>query len=172
MIIKRTIGLGPSTALYRSFLEKPRKYQGVFKVKSRVKTWQVQQSEHKQVPKRGTEPGVRKGKRSLLACHTRCKCFMETTHNSVKVKIGIKVIKLVESLIGWEVTVGQGSKCHLTVVRWKLHIAELDPRIDQKTSWMTISSVPRGIPIWVAYCKVAWPSEWNIYTRSKPGRIV
>ena len=25
--------------------------------------------------------GVRKGKRSLLACHTRCKCSMETTHN-------------------------------------------------------------------------------------------
>ena len=84
---------------------KSRKYQGVFKVKSRVKTWQVrgiwfQQLERKQVPKRGTEPGVRKGKRSLLACHTRCKCSMETTHNSVKVKFGIKVIKLVESLIG------------------------------------------------------------------------
>ena len=56
--------------------------------------------EHKQVPKRGTEPGVRKGKRSLLASHTRCKCFMETTYNSVKVKLGIKVMKLVESLIG------------------------------------------------------------------------
>ena len=33
---------------------------------------------------------------------------METTHNSVKVKLGIKVMKLVESLIGREVTVGQG----------------------------------------------------------------
>ena len=43
-------------------------------------------------PKRWTEPGVRKGKRSLLASHTRCKCSMETTHNSVKVKLGIKVI--------------------------------------------------------------------------------
>ena len=32
-------------------------------------------------PKMRTEPGVRKGKRSLLACHTRCKCSMETTHN-------------------------------------------------------------------------------------------
>ena len=36
---------------------------------------------------------------------------METTHNSVKVKLGIKVMKLVESLIGREVTVGQGSEC-------------------------------------------------------------
>ena len=41
-----------------------RKYQGVFKVKSRVKTWQVrgiwsQQLEQKQVPKRGTEPGTK-----------------------------------------------------------------------------------------------------------------
>ena len=108
---------------------KSRKYQGVFEVKSRVKTWQVrgiwsQQLEHKQVPKWGTEPGVRKGKRSLLASHTRCKCSMETTHNSVKVKFGIKVMKLVESLIGWEVTVGQGSECHLTFVRGILHIAE------------------------------------------------
>ena len=98
-------------------------------MKSRVKTWQVrgvwsQQFEHKQVPKWGTEPGVRKGKRSLLACHTRCKCSMETTRNSVKVKVGIKVIKLVESLIGWVVTVGQGSECQLTFVRGKLHIAE------------------------------------------------
>ena len=32
-----------------------------------------QQFEQKQVPK-GMEPGVRKDKRSLLACHTRCKC--------------------------------------------------------------------------------------------------
>ena len=96
-------------------------------MKSRVKTLQVrliwsQQLEHKQVPKKGTEPGVRKGKRSLLASHTRCKCSMETTHNSVKV--GIKIMKLVESLIGWEVTVGQGSECHLTFVRGLLHIAE------------------------------------------------
>ena len=50
-------------------------------------------------PKRGTEPGVRKGKCSLLACHTRCKCSMETTHNSVKVKLGIKVMKLVGNFI-------------------------------------------------------------------------
>ena len=108
---------------------KPRKYQGVFKAKSRVETWQVrgiwsQQLEHKQVPKRGTEPGVRKGKCSLLASHTPCKSSIETNHNMVKVKLGIKVMKLVESLIGWEVTVGQGSECHLTFVRGLLHIAE------------------------------------------------
>ena len=46
-----------------------------------------------------------KGKRSLLACHTRC---METTHNSLRVKLGIKIMKFVESLIGWKVTVDQG----------------------------------------------------------------
>ena len=98
-------------------------------VKSRVKTWQIrgiwsQQLEHRKVPKMGTEPGVRKGKRSLLASHTRCKCSMETIHNSMKVKLGIKVMKLVESLIGWEVTVGQGLECHLTFVRGLLHITE------------------------------------------------
>ena len=77
-----------------------------------------------QVQQYRTEPGVRRGKRSLLACHTCCKCSMETTYNSVKVKLGIKVMKLFESLIDWEVTVGQGSECHLTFVREGLHIAE------------------------------------------------
>ena len=43
---------------------------------------------------------------------------------SAKVKLGIKVMKLVESLIGWEVNVGQGSDCHLTFVKGIRHIAE------------------------------------------------
>ena len=47
-------------------------------------------------------------------------------------KLGIKVMKLVESLIGWEVTVGQGSECHLTFVRGRLYIPEYDPIIDHK----------------------------------------
>ena len=98
-------------------------------MKSREKTRHIgvngsQQLEHEQVQK-GTEPGVRKGKRSLLACHTRSKCSMETTRNSVKVKLGIKVIKLVKSLIGMEFTVaGRESECHLTFVTGRLHIAE------------------------------------------------
>ena len=41
-----------------------------------------------------------------------------------EVKLGIKVMKVVESLIGWEVTVVQGSECHLTFVRGILHTAE------------------------------------------------
>ena len=70
----------------RLYKAKSRKHQGAPEAKSRAKTWQArgtrsQQLEHQQVPKWGTEPGVRKGKRSLLACHTRCKCSMETTHN-------------------------------------------------------------------------------------------
>ena len=58
------------------------------------------------------------------ACHTRCKCLMETTHNLLKDKVYINVTELVESLIGWEVTVGQWSEWHLTYVRGKFHIAE------------------------------------------------
>ena len=81
-----------------------------------------QQSEHTQAPEKGTEPGVRSGKRSLLACHTRCKCSMEP------LIIGEGQARYqgheLESLIGWEVTVGQGSECHLTFVRGILHIAE------------------------------------------------
>ena len=81
------------------FEAKSRKIQGVFKLKSRVKTWQVrkiwsQQLEQKQVQKRGAETGVRKGKRFLLAWHTRCKCSMVTTHILVKVKLGINVMKI------------------------------------------------------------------------------
>ena len=52
-------------------------------------------------PKTGAELGVRKGKRSLIACHNRCKCSMETNHNSVKVQLGIKVMKSLESLNIW-----------------------------------------------------------------------
>ena len=52
-------------------------------------------------PQKETEPGIGKGKLYLLACHTHCKCsIMETTCYSVKVKLGIKVIKLVKRLIG------------------------------------------------------------------------
>ena len=97
-------------------------------MKIRVKTRQVrynwsQQLEHKQVPKRGAEPGVRKGKRSLLAFHIRCKCSIETTLNSMKVKLGFTVMKLLKILIGLEVTVtGQESECQITFVRGRLHI--------------------------------------------------
>ena len=50
---------------------------------------------------------------------------METTRNSVKVKLSIKVMKLLESLISWVVTItGQGSECHLTFVRGSFQIAE------------------------------------------------
>ena len=54
-----------------------------------------QQVEKMQVQKE-ERPGIRRSKRSLVACHTRCRCFMETTRNSVKVNIGNKVIQLAE----------------------------------------------------------------------------
>ena len=41
-------------------------------------------------PKR-TRPGVRRSKRPLSACHIRRKCSMETTQNSVKVRVRYKV---------------------------------------------------------------------------------
>ena len=76
-------------------------------------------------PKKGTEPGVWKVNRSLQVCNTHCKYSIETTRNSVKAKLGFKVMKLVESIFGLEVTVtGAGSKCHLTFLRGILHIAE------------------------------------------------
>ena len=62
-------------------------------------------------PRKGTDSGVRKCDRLLLACHSCCKCSIEITRTSVKVKLDIKVMKLVKSLIGWEVTVtSEGSE--------------------------------------------------------------
>ena len=77
-------------------------------MKSREKTREVlenwsQQLEHRKTKR--TEPGVRKGKRSLLACNTHVKYSMKTPCNSVKVKLGIQVMKLVKSLIGFEDTI-------------------------------------------------------------------
>ena len=52
-------------------------------------------------------------------------CSMETTCNSVKVNIGNNVIKLVESPIGWGVTVtDQGLESYLTFVNGRLHTGE------------------------------------------------
>ena len=117
-LISRTESYSVLSAFFSK--AKSRRYRGVFKVKKNEKrhgkfgkNWS-QQLEHKEVPKRGTEPGVRKGKRSLLTCHIRCKCSMETTRYSVKVKLGNRIMRLVESLIGWEVTLtGQYSEFHL-----------------------------------------------------------
>ena len=66
---------------------------------------ETQQLEDKQVARRVCGTSVRKGKRSLLACQTRCKCSMETTRYSVEVKLDVMAMKLVESLIVREVTV-------------------------------------------------------------------
>ena len=80
-------------------------------------------------------------------------------------------MKLVESLIGSEVTVSQGPECHSTFVRGILHIAELDRRIDHKTSRMTISIVLQGIHVSVAYWKVTWPSEYSCEEQARAYRI-
>ena len=66
-------------------------------------------------PKMGDGTRCPEGKLSLLASHTRCKCSMETTHNSVKVKLGIKVMKLVESLIGREVIEERANYCKFLI---------------------------------------------------------
>ena len=112
---RKQLNLGNESKMYK--WAKSRKYQVIFNVRSRERTWQVrenlsQQLEHKQVPNR-TEPGVWNGKRFLLASHIRCKCSMTTTRYSVKVKLGINVIKFVKSMTGMEVTVaGRGLECH------------------------------------------------------------
>ena len=72
---------------------------------------------------------------------------METSRNSVKVKLGISVMKMVVSLIGWEVTVtGQlvytdldmantmCAECHVTVIftrKWRA-------RLQWRQPWATV----------------------------------
>ena len=97
-----------------------RKYRGIFKVKSREKTRQVREhwsqplDQNKNKLQKGTISGAQKGKRSLLACNIRCKCYIETTRISAKVKLGIKVMKLVKSLLGLEVSVPDWSKVRMS----------------------------------------------------------
>ena len=66
---------------------------------------------------KGTGPGVRRSKHPLSACHTRRKCSMETTQNSVKGQVRYKVWS-----VGVVIVYGQVTECHLTFVRGKLHI--------------------------------------------------
>ena len=78
----------PATTLTLKQIEKvPRSILGEKSSKDTASSRNlVSTIEAQESPEKGTGPGVRKGKHSLLACHTRCKCSMETTHNSVKVK--------------------------------------------------------------------------------------
>ena len=108
----------PSSSRYLSMLTRsgmikiekvPRGIQGE-KTRQVWGNW-AQQLEHKQVPKQGDGTRCSEGKPSQLSCHTLRKCSVETTRNSVRVNLGIRVVKLVESLVGWEVTgTGQGSE--------------------------------------------------------------
>ena len=80
--------------------EKLQKYRGIVKVKSLKKARQFHETGqlvHKEA-KKVTEQDVREGERSLLVSHIRLKSSMETTRDLGKVKLGIKVIKLVEHL--------------------------------------------------------------------------
>ena len=72
------------------------------------------QLEHKQVPKRGMEPDVRK---VSVPCWHAIPVAVPHDNHLVKVKLGIKVMKLAENLISWEVTAGQGSECRLTFLK-------------------------------------------------------
>ena len=64
----------------------------------REKDW-CQQVEYIQVPN-GTGPGVRRSKRPLSVCFTSRKCFIETSHKSLKGRVRYKGHRLVKSLIG------------------------------------------------------------------------
>ena len=70
---------------------------------------------------------------------------METTRNSVKVKLVIKFIKLVSDLLGVIVT-------GWVIVFWHPHI---HPKKIPELRFQAFHEMS----VWVAYQKVAWPSE-------------
>ena len=103
----------------------------------------------------GTGPGVRRSKRPLLACRTRCNVLWKPPKFGNKVKIGIKVQcgnKFANWCNVWSIegviVYGHVPECHVTFGRGRLHNVWWDPYIDHKTSWGTISNVPWHMPSW------------------------
>ena len=78
------------------------------------------------------------GRVSVPCLHTPLQMLHGNHSKSVKVKFGIKVMKLAESLIGWEVTVGKGSECHLTFVKLLNKIPVSTIFIDMKVTDLNI----------------------------------
>ena len=85
--------------LYSSSNVKSRNYRGIHVVYSKSIVQKnndkfgkglVSTSRTYSSPK-GTGPGVRRSKRPLSACHSRRKCSIETTQNSVKGRVRYKV---------------------------------------------------------------------------------
>ena len=86
------------TPLWRSYINKIRKVTEAYskwkvgKTTTGLAKWS-QQVDHVQLQNE-REPCVRRGKRSLMAWHTRREWSMETSRNSVNVGVGIKVVQL------------------------------------------------------------------------------
>ena len=107
-------------------------------------TWRVQEMQ----VQNGTDPGVRRSKRSLLASRTRCNVHVlwkpPKFGNKVKIGNNVQVGKKFENWCNvWSiegVTVyGHVPECHVTFGRERLHNVWWDSHIDHKTSWGTIS---------------------------------
>ena len=100
-----------------------------------------------------TGPGVRRSKHPMSACHTRRKCSMEPTQNSVKGRVRYKVWS-----VGGCHCIWSGHRMSFNICERETSYCLIDPRIDHKTSSTTISSVPWRIPVREVYLKVASPS--------------
>ena len=79
-----------------AYKAKSRKYRGIFEEHSPEKIRQVRKkvlvsTSRTYASPKGTGPGVRRSKGPLAACHTRRKCSIETTQNSVKGRFRYKV---------------------------------------------------------------------------------
>ena len=119
-------------------------------------TWQVQERmvstlEQMQVPN-GTGTGVRRSKSPLLASRTRCNGLWKPPKFGNKVKIGKVQFdnKFANCVMSYQLRVSLYiviPECRVTFGRGRLHNVWWDPHIDHKTSWETISNVPRHIPV-------------------------
>ena len=117
-----------SFSILMTFKAKSRKYRGIFEVKSLVKTCQVRGIWSQQLEPCKSPNGGRNhvsGRVSVPCWHAipvANTSWKIITHNSGKVKFGIKVMKLVESLIGLEVLLQIFVRCVSLIigpVLWK-----------------------------------------------------
>ena len=87
----------------------------------------VSTKEHLQIPY-GTGPGVRRSKRPLSACHTRRKCSMETTQNSIKGRHRYKVWS-----VGGCHCIWSGHRMSFNICERETSYCLIRSRIDHKT---------------------------------------
>ena len=138
---------------------------------------------------KGTGPGVRRSKRPLSECHTRRKCSMETTQNSVKGRVRYKVWSVGGCHCIWsghrmsfnicEREISYCDKIPVSTIKlpqWRFQ-AFLDVSLFEKLIWnscrpqdkTSIRGASPGIPYKLRNKDAIGGRGWNIATQERLG---